>query len=245
MTTVAVMATPPQATDSLDVLADLTLGDEALADLYAAMLADVCQAVDASGADLLVNYRTVDELDDEEAAAAVRDAVEPALSSLDEVRFEPQVGSSFSARAGNTVTHLLEREGVRTAAVVTPAAVFLERTHVDSAAMKLRQAPVVIGPAPEGRVHYAAFAEPVDFTDAFESAPLETLAERGAETGFDVDFVEMLPVFERTGDLPTVLSTLRARQHAGHTVPNHTTTVIEDLGIEVERTDDGVSVTTD
>jgi hypothetical protein len=232
MTTVAVLAAPPQSDVALSDLRG-HIDDSAISALYTAMLKDVCVAVEASGADLLVNYRPAGD-DDEaiDAAGAVRDAVTPVLSDPDSVRFEPQVGSSLSARVGNTVTHLLEQEGVRTAAVTTPSAPFLARQHVDSAAMKLRQAPVVLGPAPDGRVHYAAFADPVDFTDAFASNPLVSLTERGREAGLDVDFIEMLPVCERPSDLRTVRSLLEARTQAGTTVPEQTAAVVEELDLD-------------
>ncbi len=69
---------------------------------------------------------------------AVREPVTEALESPGNARFEVQVGSTFAARAGNTVSHLLNEEEVHSAAVVRPIAPLLGRTHLDSAAMKLR-----------------------------------------------------------------------------------------------------------
>jgi glycosyltransferase A (GT-A) superfamily protein (DUF2064 family) len=218
---------------------------EEAADLYAAMARDLCAAVEASGGDLLVNYEPVDADDptdpgtDEDALAAVRSMLGDAV---DDPRYEVQVGSSLSARVGNTVTHLLEREEVKSAAVVRPTAVALQRRYVDSAAMKLRQSEVVLGPATDGRVSYAAFTDPVDFEDAFTHPELETLTDRGRDAGLDVDFLEMLPVAETPDGLAALVSQIRARQRADLWVPPRTAAVIDDLGLRTESVEDRLAV---
>jgi hypothetical protein len=238
MTVVAVLCDPPRPGLVLPGLANegpLT-GDQA-ADLYAAMLRDTFLAVDRSGGDLLVNYRPEELLPDDyrredvTAEAEVRALAAEALDSLDDVRFEVQVGSSYAARAGNTATHLLREEGVDSVAVVRGTAPFLTRTAIDSAAMKLRSTPVVLGPAPSGRVFYASFTEPIDFTDAFDDPEVATLAARSDASDLGVDFLPMQPVLRTGADLETVLPILAARRDASRVVPTWTAPLVAELGL--------------
>jgi glycosyltransferase A (GT-A) superfamily protein (DUF2064 family) len=248
MTTIAVTAAPPRPGLVLPELTDSGLLSPAeAASLYAAMTADVCRAVDNSGADLLVNYRADEDLpadheSDETAESELRAVVEPAIESPDEVRFEPQVGSTHAARVGNTVTHLLEAEGVTTAAVVDPATPLLGRDVIDSAAMKLRRSEVVLGPAPGGRVYYAGFRDPIDFTDAWEPPVIQTLASRAAAADLDVDFLPMRSVVADECDLETLLPQMAARATGGRLFVEHTSKCLNDLGLIVENTSDGVAV---
>lgn len=237
MTTVSVLADPPL--EGL-VLPDLyetgPLSPPEAADLYAAMLADVCLAIERSGGELLVNYRPAELLPDEHADVDAESAVRSVLEGVleESPRTEVQVGSTFAARAGNTATHLLEREEADSVAIVEPTTPLLSRTHVDSAAMKLRHSPVVLGPASDGRVHYAGFTESIDFEDAYEPPAVETLTWRGRDAGHDVDFLPMLPTVETPDDLATVVPLIRARAAAERIVPVHTATWIDDRGLRVE-----------
>lgn len=235
MTTVAVLANPPREGAVLQKLVDDgVVAETEAATLYRAMVADVCEAVQASGAELLVNYRPEDQLsvDVDDAEDALRSVLEDELDDTDEIRYEVQVGSTFAARVGNTVTHLLEREEVKTAAAVTPSAAFLGRQHVDSAAMKLRRSEVVLGPTTGGRVYYAGFSEPVDFDGAYDPPAVESLVDAADEAGLDADFLPMLPVLESAADLDTALPLLRARADAGLRVPLRTAGVLFDLGLD-------------
>jgi hypothetical protein len=237
MTTVCVLCDPPREGLVLPVIAEETpLSAAEAAGLYGAMLKDVCAAVAASGGDLLVNYRPDDALPDAEGPAdsltQVRGTVEGAIDA-EQARFEVQVGETFAGRAGNTVTHLLEREEVTTAAVVEPTAAFLVRSVVDEAAMKLRRSEVVLGPSTRGRVYYAAFGSTVDFADAYDPPAQVTLTERGLAAGHDVDFLPTLPVVETGGDLLTAVATIEARRAAGRPVPEHTAAFLDGLGLSV------------
>ena len=234
MTTVAVIADPPVDGFVLPELADGPLDESERTALYTAMVTDVCRAVEASGAELLVNYRPGEQVPDGvDSEATVRDALDGQLDTPSGARYEVQVGSSRSARVGNTVTHLLEREGVKTAAAVPPTAALLTRQLVDSAAMKLRSSAVVLGPATDGRVYYAGFADPVDFEDAYDTPAVETLTERGSEADLNVDFLATTPVVETPADLRTVVPLLRARHRGERVVPPRTTALIEEFGLRV------------
>jgi len=248
MTTVAVLADPPREGLVLPGLAESTpLSAAEAAELYSAMCRDVCRAVEDSGGELLVNYRPDDAVPDahgseQSAEAEVRAMVRPALADPDDARFEVQVGETFAGRAGNTATHLLDREGVSTVAVVEPTAALLSRRVVDNAAMKLRRHDVVLGPAPGGRVYYAGFGTPIDFEDAYDPPAVETLTARGDDADLSVDFLEMQPVVETGADLATVLSQVRARERAGRNRPEHGTRYLNELGVEAVGGADGLEL---
>jgi len=107
MTVVCVLADPPRPGLVLrDLVETSPLSTEEAAELYAAALRDVCAAAEASGGDLLVNYRPDDAIPDAhvpdgaDAEREVREAVAPALEAPDDARFEVQVGETFAGRAG-------------------------------------------------------------------------------------------------------------------------------------------------
>ncbi|WP_410767126.1 DUF2064 domain-containing protein [Haloferax sp. DFSO60] len=243
MTTVAILAEPPRPGLVLSSLAETSpLSEAEAAELYEAMLKDAVLAVSRSGGELLVNYRADDDLPEEYVADVsaedeLRDIVADAVGDLDDVRFEPQVGSSFSARAGNTVTHLLRDEDIQSVAVVTPTVPQLGRQHIDTAAMKLRSSQVVVGPSTEGRVFYAGFTEPIDFTDAYETPEIQTLAECADDASLSFEYLQMLPVVETGADLSTLVPILRSRVEAERLVPKHTTTLVFEWGLSVEEVD--------
>jgi glycosyltransferase A (GT-A) superfamily protein (DUF2064 family) len=239
MTVIALLADPPRPGLVLPRLAK-TLGPEVAADCYEALLRDTVRAVEGSGGDLLVNYRTDEDIPGEhvpadgDAEAELRALVADELGGTNEVRFERQVGSTESARAGNTVTHLLREEDVQTAAVVRGTAPFLGRSVVDNAAMKLRRSAVVLGPSTRGRTYYAGFGEPVDFADTLGDDELPTLAGRAADAGVDADFLPMSPVIADVEDLRTVLPMLEARRQAGRVVPTNLAAFVTDHGLGLE-----------
>lgn len=239
------LADPPVEGTVLTELTETTpLSAAAATRLYEAMLADVCRAIQAGGADLLVNYRQPDQVPtDVDPEATLRQTLTDLLDYPDEARYEVQVGETKSGRVGNTVGHLLTEEGEDGAAAIEPTAAFLSREHLGTAAMKLRSADVVLGPTTDGRVYFAGFGEPIDFTDAYCPPAVETITDRARDAGLDVDFMPMLPVFETADDLVTAVSLLRARQRADRNVPPLTAATLDDLGVEV--VDGAVSVGSD
>lgn len=247
MTVVAVLADPPVEGHVFRTLVETTpLTTRDAADLYEAMFRDTVRAVDGSAGELLVNYAPAEDLSDvdlpdgvddiqpeAQLRAIVLDELDDSDGAMEDVRFEPQVGSSFTARAGNTVTHLLREEGASSVAVVRPNAPFLFRTVLDSASMKLRQSGAVLGPAPDGRAYYAGFREPIDFADAWVPPALSTLADRVVDADHDVDFIEMQPTVDTGRDLAHVLVQLRSRIAAERIVPVNTATVLTELDLDV------------
>jgi hypothetical protein len=234
MTTVAVLADPPVEGFVLPELGNGLLDESEKTALYTAMLTDVCRAVEASGAELLVNYRPAEQVPDGvDPESAVREPLEAALDAPGQARYEVQVGSSLSARVGNTVTHLLEQEGVNTAAAVEPTAGLLTRQLIDSAAMKLRSSGVVLGPSTSGRVYYAGFAEPVDFEAGYATPAVKTLTDRAMDADLGVDFLPTAPVLQTPADLRTVVPLLRARHQAERVVPPRTTTLITEFALQL------------
>ncbi|NHN59208.1 MULTISPECIES: hypothetical protein [Halorussus] len=247
MTVIVVLAAPPRPGLVLpELAASSPLSEAEAADLYAAMLKDTFRAAERSGGDLLVNYRDEESLPeghadagDRSAEAEVRALAADALADPDEARYEVQVGSTVAARAGNAVTHLLDEEEVASVAVVPGTAPLLTRTEIDSAAMKLRRNAVVLGPSDRGRVHFAGFTDTVDFEDAYAAPEIETLTNRAADAGHDVDFLPPATRVETGADVLSLVPTLTARATAGRFVPEHTAALVRDLGLRVVPGDDG------
>jgi hypothetical protein len=243
MTTVAVLADPPREGLVLPAIAETTpLSTADAARLYAASLADVLGAVEASGGELLVNYRSDESIPeeyatDESAESEVRDVASAALSTPEDARYEVQVGETFAGRAGNTATHLLDQEDVESVAIVPGSAAFLDRTAVDGAAMKLRGSEVVLGPGIDGDLYYAGFKHPIDFAGAYRPPAIETITERALADDHDVDFLSTEPTLETPAGLQSAVALCRARSQAGRIVPTNTAACIEDLGLAVQERD--------
>ncbi|KPN31840.1 hypothetical protein SY89_02595 [Halolamina pelagica] len=245
MTTVVLLADPPRPGLRFpDLAATSPLNESEVAELAGAIDRDAMRAIERSGADLLVNYRPEDLLDEAHRTevspeAEIRALAADAVSDVGEVRFEPQVGSTPSARVGNTVTHLLREEGARSVAVLPGTTPFITRAGIDSAAMKHRSNDVVLGPGPGGSVYYAGFSDTVDFTDAMTPPALNTIAELARGEDHETAFLPTQPTV-RTGDeLASVVAELRARVAAGRAVPDFTAALIEEYGLIVD--EDGLT----
>ncbi|AOW79913.1 hypothetical protein HTSR_0723 [Halodesulfurarchaeum formicicum] len=241
MTTVVLVADPPVegiACQRLLEETELTPADGL--ELYRALLGDTMETLARSTIDILVNYPTAEGLPaGADPEADLREIAAEAMSAdrLADVRFEPQVGSNFSAIAGNAITHLVRDEGRQSAAALRPCVPRLARSVVDEATLNLRRDDVILGPAARGDVYFAGFAEPIDFEDAFETRPIEELTRRATEADLDVGFVQQRTVLDSPADFRTVRSRIEADHLAGKPVPERFWNVIQERGIEVE---DGV-----
>lgn len=231
---------PPRSGLVLQSLVETTpVTDDDATRLYEAAAADVLRAAAESGGDVLVNYRDAETLPEgfditsEEGEAEARSFVRDVLGDDSDVRFERQVGSTRAARIGNTVTHLLDREGATSVGIVEPTAPLVARTEIDSAAMSLRRYDAVFGPSTGGDVYFASFNAPIDFTDAFDPPAFPTLVDGCREAGLDVGFVSMLPTIETECGLVTTIAGLRARLRAGRPGGEVTTSVLEELELSV------------
>ncbi|ELY87820.1 hypothetical protein C483_18023 [Natrialba hulunbeirensis JCM 10989] len=246
---VVVPVDPPRPGLVLSSLVESTpLTDTDAVALYEAAVTDTLRAAEQSGGEVLLNYRDEDTLpaefvdDNTDAEAAVRtlaaDALESvAADSADDdnapVRFERQVGSTHSARIGNTVTHLLEREGADAVGVLEPTVPLVARTEIDGAAMSLRRHDTVIGPSSNGRAYFAGFSEPIDFTDAYETPAVSTLATQAAAADHRIGFAPMLPTIGIEAGLCATLAMLEAREQAGRLNAEATAAVVSELGLSV------------
>ncbi|NHN40584.1 hypothetical protein G9C85_02895 [Halorubellus sp. JP-L1] len=250
MTLVAVLADPPRPGLVLDSLVDdAPIDAKDAADLYEASLLDTIAASANSGAKTLVNYRSDDTLPDEHVTDTPAEAEVRALASQvvdfdgDDVRFEVQVGSTFDARVGNTVTHLLRDDpDVSSVLAVDGVAPLIGRGDVDSTSMKLRRSPVVLGPSDDGAVWGAAFGDLVDFEGAYTPPALETLTQRAVDAGHDVDYAPTYPRIDTPSGLRATVAQIRARQHADRIVPEHTAQIVDDLGLAVRDRGDGPEI---
>lgn len=237
MTVVALLADPPRPGLVYPDLADAPVSPAEAADLYRACLRDAARAVVDSGGDLLVNYRPEDLLPDDHEGPPAEAAVRETLADVaEDARYEVQVGSTPSARVGNTLTHLLE-EGATSAAALWPSAPLVGRTRLDEAAMKLRRSETVLGPAERGGVYYLGVRDPVDFADALRPPAVGRLVDRTDDAGGETDFLQPSPTVDHRDGLATAVALLRARERAGRPVPPETTARVEDLGLRVADAD--------
>ncbi len=237
---VVVPVDPPRDGLVLASLAERTpLSEREARRLYEATTADVLRGVAASGGELLVNYRDEETLpanfDDGDPEAEVRSLVEEALTeeTVTDTRFERQVGSTRSARVGNTVTHLLEREETASVGVLEPTAPLVGRTEIDGAAMSIRRHDVVLGPSSGGRTYFSAFSEPIDFEDAYAVPELSTLATRAADAGLHSGFAPMFPTVETEQGLCVTVAMLEAQTAADRVRALDTAEVVGELRLEV------------
>lgn len=248
MATVVVLADPPREGLVLpDVPHTSPLTPADAADLYTAFLRDAVGAAEDSGGDLLVNYRPDDLLPEQyrrdvDPESEVRATVDGALAEPAAVRFEPQVGSTRSARVGNTVTHLLREEDAAGVIVVDPRAPTFGRAGVDEISLELRRSDLVVVPSTRGRVAAMAFAEPIDFEGALEPPALTRLVERARADDLRVEFRPVEPLVETGADLATVLSLVRARGAADRRQPAFTARVADELGLTLDASADGANV---
>ncbi|WP_436343359.1 hypothetical protein [Natronorubrum sp. FCH18a] len=244
---VVVPVDPPREGLVLSSLVDRTpLSDAEARSLYEAAVVDVLRAVASSGGELLVNYRDAETLPDEFAGgdpeAEVRALAADALGAFTEdtgdgdddgVRFERQVGSSRTARVGNTVTHLLEREEVGSVGVLEPTVPLVARTHIDGAAMSIRRHDVVLGPSSEGRTYFAAFRDSIDFGDAYAVPEVVTLADRAREAGLGIGFAPIRPTVATPAGLQSTIALLEAGRIAEKPGAEATAAVVDELGLEI------------
>lgn len=242
MTVHAVLVDPPRPGFVLPrIAADGPLSPGEAAELYLAMVKDSFRAIARSSGELLINYRDPADLPSEyrtdgDVEAEFRGHAKQALDNPDAARFEVQVGSSFDARAGNTVTHLLRDEDASSVSILDGQTPTITRPDLDTAGMKLRRSDVVIGPSPGGHVYYAGFTEPIDFNEAFAPPEVQTLTTRAEAIDAHVDFLPMHPRIETARDLVTLVSIITARREADRIVPAFTADVIDrfQLSITVE-----------
>lgn len=239
MTVHALVVDPPRPGLALPELVgdDRSLAPDQTATLASAMIRDAAVAAANSGGDLLVNHPTEEQLPVEartgtEPVEELRELLGEALGDLAGIRFEPQVGGTRFERAENTVAHLLDGDGVDSAAVLDGRTPTLDRTVLDGAAMKLRRSEVVVAPAPGGRVAYLGLAEPLEFAGPWTLPALPTVVDRAVEAGYDVDFLPMHPRVDDQFGLATVVSLVRARRAAGRRVPEYTAAAIDELGLQ-------------
>jgi 2-phospho-L-lactate guanylyltransferase (CobY/MobA/RfbA family) len=248
MAQVVVLADPPREGLVLPEVPEtsaLTLADAT--DLYAGFLRDTVVAAEDSGGELLVNYRPDELLPEQfrrdlDSESAMRAAVDSALAAPGEARFEEQVGSTRSARVGNTVTHLLEEEDASSVVVVDPRAPTLGRTGIDEMQMKLRRSDVVVVPSTRGRVAAVGFGAAIDFDEALTAPALTRVVQRALDAGLEANFTAVEPLVETAADLVSVVSLTEARVGAGRSHPEFTAGAVDELELQLGAMDGGVAV---
>lgn len=233
MTVAVLVVRPPADAPATESLAETTpLSSDEAADLVAAAYRDAAAAVAESSMELLVNYPPADDSSVADPQSALG-AVLADVPDLD-ARYEVQVGSTFAARVGNTVTHLLDAEDENSVVVLTGDAPLMGRADLDEVAMRLRRDEVVLGPAGDGRTYAAGFRAPVDFTGAYDPPELVTLARRASDADLGVNFLPQGVRVGRGADLRTLLAEVEARRATDRPVPTHTTAALDALGLRLD-----------
>lgn len=245
MTTLVVLADPPtEGVVGQRIVETTPLDATDVVSLYEAMLSDIARAAEAASGQLLVNYRPREHLDSDDISPKRRleAVVSEAVQKPDDVRYEVQVGSSFAARAGNTVRHLLDTEEEGSVHVIEPTVPLVTRQGIDSMSMKLRRSEVVISPGPSGRVGYAGFSDPIDFEGAYDSPAVTSLVEAARTADRDVDFVPSLQPVETGADLASVVALVRARARADRLYPTRTHEWAERQGVSAVDGEHGLRI---
>ncbi len=234
---VVVPVDPPREGLSLSALsATAPITDAEACRLYEASVTDVVSAVEQSGGDLLVNYRDKETLPEGVTADDPESELSEWLTDVledDDVRLERQVGSTRSARIGNTVTHLLKRENASAVGVLEPTVPLVRRGEIDSTAMALRRHEVVLGPGSAGGTYLSAYTKPIDFTDAYTTPSLSTLARQSAGADCSLGFAPMLPTLETADGLRETMTTLEARAIADRPGGSATAAVLDEIAITI------------
>lgn len=240
MTTVVLVPEPPvEGVACADLVAETALTPADGLALYRALLADTMVTLQRSTIDILVNHPTPadvpDDVEEVDPKAELREIAAKAMEPdrFEAVRFEPQVGSDFSAKAGNAITHLIREEGVQSAAVLRPCVPRLARSIIDEGALKLRRADVVLGPASRGDVYFAGFSELIDFEGVFATRSIEEVTRRAVAADLEVDFLRMRERLQAPADLTGVLARLNANTLADKQVPEHVWEAMQEREIEV------------
>lgn len=239
MTVITLFVDPPRPGLVFpDLVEQSALSAGEAAELYQAIFQDLLLSATASGGDVLINYRPDDLLptkftdESEPAAEKISQIAASTIETLDNIRFEVQIGSTQSARVGNTVTHLLDKEDHSSVGILQPTVASISRSDLDSAAMKQRRADVVIGPGQANTIYYAGFSTPIDFSGVFDSSPLASVIQGANDADLKISLLDMHPVLSDIQGLKTYISHAHARKRAGLPFAEHTVDVIETLDLK-------------
>ena len=214
MTEVAIVAEAPEGPTPL---AGLAVDDPAA--LYRAMLADVLNTCERSGATVLV---TVGPPESPTAMAAMQELIAEEALAPDAVRVEAQVGADHGERVHNIVEHLLATSDHRSVSVVFPETPLLRRSVIDAAAMRMRSADVVIAPDTTGGVSNLGLTAALPLQSLTRTTPAHAVVELAAAADQTVAFLEMTPRVRTDAALQVTVELLRARAAAGTELPRRT-----------------------
>ena len=210
----AIVATAPGEATPLDALA---VDDPAA--LYRAMLGDVLNTCERSGATVLV---AVGPPESPVAMEAMEAFVDEEALAPDAVRVEAQVGADHGERVHNTVEHLLATSDHRSVSVVYPETPLVRRSVIDAAAMRMRSADVVIAPDTAGGVSNLGLTAALPLRSLTPTTPAYSVVELATEADQTVAFLEMTPRVRTDAALQVTVELLRARAAADAEVPRRT-----------------------
>lgn len=184
---------------------------DAIADLFHATSADAATAVHESGGDLA--FAVADD-----AARTFADTLSrSALPDAEVLRLELDVDTGI-ADVGPALRAIRDHSDAASVGVIDPSVGLARRTHLDTAAMRLRREDVVIGPTPGGGWWYLGTRVGADELPEVLGDSVVGLLDGLDPDTLEVGFLPLLPIIEDDADLGGLRELLGAMTRADRSV---------------------------
>lgn len=192
-------------------------------DLFHALCADAIVAVHESGGDLYLVIPT-DDPGARSFATELQETVLPAGESAPLVDVPANDGEPDPLAALRT---LRDQSTAASVALLDGRTSMIERTQLDSAAMRLRRDAVAIGPTPTGAWYYLGTSLPSDAWPATIASQIDSLAETFEQPDRAVGVLPLLPRIRSEESVEGMRAVLSARQSSNATVAPYTSAWLE------------------
>lgn len=192
-------------------------------DLYHALSADAVTAVYESGGAL---YLAIADGN----ASARRFAEELCETVLPEAESAPIIavqGDNGEPIPAHTLGVLRERSEAASIGVLDSRAALVERTHLDTAAMRLRRDEITLGPTPTGHWYYFGTSLPLDALPKRIDAPIDALTGSIESEDRSVGFLPMLLTIDSQRSIAGMRAILTAMSTGKAGVAPYTTAWLE------------------
>lgn len=214
MTAIGILGLPPDSASIVSNLRDTTaLEIEQIQSLVAGVTQDTARAAFESGGEPLVVVP-------KDPGAGIIPNGSPDVRTYLESILEPVVPENDSiqwyehdaapGRSLNTVLDgLAEVSNAASVAVIAPLTPFVQRRHVDTAAMRLRSADLVVGPATDGCGYFIGRHRDRAGADWSGTADLDGVVSAAQDTGEEVDWLPILPSIGQQSPMEPLRSILQ------------------------------------
>ena len=238
MTAIVVALPPRSIAKTTDTIVDETpLSREQTTAILDGVVQDGLRAAHESGGPLSIwideSTRTVSEWNDPRGHA--RNLIEGALPSdapMPEIDTESPTEYAAIAAA-------IERTNEASGAVLIPGTPFVQRRHIDEAAMRLRQTDVVLGPATAGTWYLFGHREEVEFSYPEDSYLSSTIARQATASDYSMNLLRTLPGIWDGNSLADAVTTLTIADYADLSVGPFTRAWLEQHSIQTVNTAEG------